>query len=1207
MKVDYHQRIMKDLPSRNSLNNLQNWLCLANERINCIDLNIDSDRPINLKKLDLFKKEIIQLKEEFLNEKEIEFKFCSEIIQNEIKQGFFDLSIQEASVQIRSELDKLKQKIDTSLERIEISILKLNEFNRCISSIKTWIDNKIKQAELEKMTKFKTNFDESTILMDDMENFTSLEEEKTLAKQVVGLHQELNEIRSFWLDDKILNDPLINSLIYEYIIQDLDELKTNLEKIDHFNQVKIQNNFTNLKQTFSSEINELNLRLQNELNFVLNGKMTTLVQYSTSVFNLKNILDDLDLKRSEMTSKLKKFEIDLQSSEFPVIVNMSKNPKVSLDPHIKHSILNNLTNRDLENKAKNIIYQAETDMLKNWKKYDCLLENLSSRLENTREILYQDLSSIECIYTSEDLVAKSSLFEQTVNEMVENSNMFTNLEQFSENLCSLNKNLSAQIVLNKKNVELKLNELSKLIDKLGNKLELTKNEQKNYKKLVDYVEQIILKSQTIIKDNSCFDNLNTRLSTEIKSICFDIESLENELRSKMSDFKSLNIRDSESIERIYHLTSQCSTYLNNLRDVRIKLLDQIQERNYLTEIKLNDLESFLNTIESFIEKKFQNPNEVDDNESLLDRYLNCMKYLQANDLELSKWEICLENLEIEIDESCHKQKILVFKDRIQKSRKFVRLLNSKDGLFDQFLKLKNLYILIESSDFKLTNDEAKLTHLKEEFICLKLKLEKLTYDIKMVDFNFIELNCLQSIEDKLNLCIANFMEKNELERNFKSKLIKIDVKINEIDLKLTSELSEFIKDLSAYEQKLSSLKNLKSIISENDFRLQIDEVQSLAERLQTSHEFQKVKIKYLDLCCEIDKQINKYDYEYNHLKQIVNKSQQLLNLIKESHEDLTKFKINKNEDQIETESELSIEQMINFIKYNISNRLKENEFVKNDILELYSKYTEKTSDKSFDLIKEIVDKLVFEWKIINERCLNKIKKFEIFKTKLVDVERRLNRIREYIQSMESYVRYEMFNNFDLTDMKQILSKKAELENLLGCLVKKDQNTDSVFKQAFYMYKTNKQQLAFISNLKARWDDLKILIRDKILKLSNIWLFLNDQIENFYVILNKTEDFYTNILLHANNLVIDENEIKNFEFSKYTSFFKLIEDLYATINEDNKLIKYLNESFINFSKYVHDFESSQCLEQIREKLLEINSRWDALHNDIAIKIRLVRLS
>ena len=1069
---------MKNLPSRNSLNDLQNWICDANQRIKDIYLIIETDRPIDMKKLELLKKNISLLREELFNKNEIEFKFCSETIENEVKQGFFDLSIQETSAQIKTDLEKLNQKINSSMETVDISILKLNEFDKTICQLKSWLDNKIKQAELEKVTKFKTNFEEKTILMDEMKNYTSIEEEKTLAKQIAGLKLELDDIRKFWLDERTLNHTLIRSLIYDHIFKELEVLKNNLENIEVFNQVKIQNNFTSMKQNFSLEINELNFRLQDELNFVLSGKMTNLTQYCTAICNLKSILDILELKRTEMENNLKKFQLDLQSNELPIILNLSQNTDLLVDSNLKNFLLNNLNNRELENKAKDAIYQAEIDMIENWKKYDQILEDLLLQLEKSQENLSHNIYSIDCIFSSVNLLNKNNLYEKTTNEMVKFKGLFSNLVHLGDILSPLNENLKAQILQNKKSVELKLEELSNLAEKLSNKLEQAGQEQKNFLKLVENLEQVLIRSENLIKDYVCTDNLENKFSSDIKKLSYDIESYENELRNKMSDFKNLKIKDSESIEKIYNLTSQCSTQLNKLRDLRIKLLDQLQERNYLAEIKLNDLETFLNTLETFISKKFGNLFLLDE-ENLLDRYINCIKYLEAKDLELSKWDFSMEHLDIEIDEISHKKKIVLLKDRIEKFRKLIRSMNDKDGLFECFLKLKDISLGIENAEFKLSSDEEKLIKLKEDFLYLQNKIENQNNNSKIIDFEFFYQNCLKYLETKLNTCIINFMEKNDLEKNFRSKLIKTDATIKEIDLKLISESNESIKDLSGYEKKLNNLKHYKSIITDNQFRCEIEDIQNLADRLETGQEFQQLKIKYLDLCCDIDKLINKYEYEYDHLRQIINKSQQLLNLIKESHEDLNKFKINKAQDQIE--SEYTIDQMLNFIKFNVLNRLKENELFKNEIFDLHSKYLEKSSNKSIDLIKEIVDKLFYEWDLINERCINKIKKFEIFKTKLADIDRKLNKIREYSKSMENYVRYEMFNNFDMTDMKQIMTKKIELENLLNCLLKKDQNTETVFKQALNVYKTNSQQLALITSLKARWDDLKFVVRDKILK------------------------------------------------------------------------------------------------------------------------------
>jgi hypothetical protein len=61
----------------------------------------------------------------------------------------------------------------------------------------------------------------------------------------------------------------------------------------------------------------------------------------------------------------------------------------------------------------------------------------------------------------------------------------------------------------------------------------------------------------------------------------------------------------------------------------------------------------------------------------------------------------------------------------------------------------------------------------------------------------------------------------------------------------------------------------------------------------------------------------------------------------------------------------------------------------------------------------------------------------------------------------------------------------------------------------------------------------------------------------------------------------------------------------TIQDDYKLIKYLNESYVNFAKMINSFEMFKRLDKLKQNLLDINSRWDNLHSEIAIKIKLVR--
>lgn len=138
----------------------------------------------------------------------------------------------------------------------------------------------------------------------------------------------------------------------------------------------------------------------------------------------------------------------------------------------------------------------------------------------------------------------------------------------------------------------------------------------------------------------------------------------------------------------------------------------------------------------------------------------------------------------------------------------------------------------------------------------------------------------------------------------------------------------------------------------------------------------------------------------------------------------------------------------------------------------------------------------------------------------------------------------------------------------------------------------------VRDLKERWLNLKRAIKDRLFKLNNIWILvsdLSDQMENFAQVLNKTEHFYANISATAVTCTS-------------ACFMRQINELYTIINQDYKLIKYLNESYICLVKLVCSLDSSmacnESLSEIKQRLLAINSRWDNLHNEIAFKIKSV---
>jgi hypothetical protein len=201
---------------------------------------------------------------------------------------------------------------------------------------------------------------------------------------------------------------------------------------------------------------------------------------------------------------------------------------------------------------------------------------------------------------------------------------------------------------------------------------------------------------------------------------------------------------------------------------------------------------------------------------------------------------------------------------------------------------------------------------------------------------------------------------------------------------------------------------------------------------------------------------------------------------------------------------------------------------------------------------------------------------------------------------EAQIDKESFASYDITDFQLILNKKAELECMFDLWAKKDPDVQAIFKTCLNanknMLNSSKQNQVVIMSIKHRWQNIRLLIKEKIFLVQNIWLLycdLNDQIDNFYMVIEKTDQFYRNTLQSANN--------------NPKMFLKLIQELYFTIQNDFKLVKYLNESYVNFANLASYFSLFHLLDMFKEKFHRINSEWDTLHNEIAIRIKMVRIN
>ncbi len=397
--------------------------------------------------------------------------------------------------QLEADWSRLKQRLGQNVEMIDIGVVRLTEFDKDISKLRNRIEHKSAQNEYAQLN------DESTIIFTDyntsqlINNTTmttniddcnyQIEDEKNALKQITNLKNELDSLRSFWMNNchniststesETANDCHLRKMLKANMCQTFDELCNDLDRIELKNRLKMENNFSQLKQSYSSRINQLNSMLENEVNFLSHGKILSHKQYAKSIDALRDILDRLDEAKCEMKQVITKFELEFENtanslvasteaiynnsaSEHMPVNNLSpqrgtqikkvlclakdKIGKYDLngllvDSSLKQSILTNLTNKNLELRAKQLIVEAETETSELFRKYDSLNENLSSRLDKTRMSIVNDMENLDLIINDDNLLKKPNLFEDILGDMLNNKTLFEDFETVVKSLGKL--------------------------------------------------------------------------------------------------------------------------------------------------------------------------------------------------------------------------------------------------------------------------------------------------------------------------------------------------------------------------------------------------------------------------------------------------------------------------------------------------------------------------------------------------------------------------------------------------------------------------------------------------------------------------------------------------------------------------------------------------------------------------------------------------
>jgi hypothetical protein len=459
----------------------------CSSQIDQLEKQFRTETFIDLTQLEAYKRKFMRLCDAMRTEREPQLIFILESIEQEIQEGFYDLVMSEQCNQLESDWSRLKQRLNQNRVTIDRGIVRLSQFDKDVAKLRHRIEHKSAQNEYAQLN------DESTIILFNdyntsqlMNNTTLLsnrdecgdfEDEKSTLKQITNLKNDLDSLRSFWLNNchsisissesgntnETANDSHLRQMLKANMCQTFDELSNDLDRIELKNRLKMENNFSQLKQSYSTRIHELNSLLENEVSFLSHGKVVTHKQYAKSIDALREILARLDEAKLEMKQVLTKFELEFENtanslvaSSTDALYNSSENNRGTQikkvlclakdkigkydlnglldDSSLKQSILTNLTNKNLELRAKQLVVEAETETNELFCKYDSLHESLTSRLDKTRMSIVNDMENLDLIINDDNLLRKPNLFEDILDDMLNNKNLFEDFETVVKSL-----------------------------------------------------------------------------------------------------------------------------------------------------------------------------------------------------------------------------------------------------------------------------------------------------------------------------------------------------------------------------------------------------------------------------------------------------------------------------------------------------------------------------------------------------------------------------------------------------------------------------------------------------------------------------------------------------------------------------------------------------------------------------------------------------
>jgi len=443
----------------------------------------------------------------------------------------------------------------------------------------------------------------------------------------------------------------------------------------------------------------------------------------------------------------------------------------------------------------------------------------------------RELSEVSVLSLASDECGSPSDIEKLLKRI---SELNENLEQREVQLVQMGRS-NAELT----DVNMKLSQELDAIKRGRNSLDMT-NLQEEYTQRLSALEK---KFQQSIRDNSMlkkqletmkaemeskvsvheYDKMATEKDSIIETLKNEGEKLSKQILQHSNAIKKLKAKLKENDELIKRQDSQ----ITELTDENQKLKKNLTTKDEIEKSQSEGINKLTND-----KRKFEKENQQlkSQNEDLLQKLLALQTSHDALKKELSEKSMEMgRNLEDEKEKALNESKLL--KKELTELREMNRINESSSTSREQKLRQENLELKrkLEETEFRI-EDQKQEASLATIPLIRQLEGLQSTLNSRTKIWENHERNLLEKLETAQN----KLSSQSDVEKQAKDQVMHLNIKISNLEEKLSSTSLKLEQTLSQSQQK-----EIEFNLHENDYKLKIEQL--LAEASSKSTDTEKFK------------------------------------------------------------------------------------------------------------------------------------------------------------------------------------------------------------------------------------------------------------------------------------------------------------------------------------------------------------------------------